>query len=102
MAASLKKLNDGQRAFEADVTQLQGDLRKAIKNAKAAAKESSKELDDVKSAQTRVLRSHDEALTKIVAKAEETTRDIAARQLDLGGILREIGLCARAMEQGAR
>ena len=97
VAASLKKLNDSQRALETDASQLETDLRKAIKSAKAAAKESTKEIDDVKAAQTRVLRSHKEAVGKIVVQAEQTTKDIAARQLDLGGILREIGLVARRM-----
>lgn len=73
----------------------------AAKKAKEATAESAKEHEASQAAQERVLKGHTAAVDKIVAKAEADRRELLSRQLDLGGVVKEIARVAQGLQTAA-
>ena len=86
-------------AFEADCSQLLSDIKSAVKKAKTASAESDRDMEGAKLAMERCLKTHKADSDKIIDDLEVKQREILTRELNLGGVIREIALVASALEQ---
>ena len=73
-------------------------VAQAIRDLKASAKESAREIDDFRGAGARVIASHEAACEKQMKSADAKTEGLAKMQIRLAPVVKEIAKLTRAIE----
>jgi uncharacterized protein YoxC len=75
------------------------DVKHALKKVKAEQQQSSKEIEDLKAASTRILVSNQNELAGEVQRARSAIQGHLSKPLELSGVVKEIGKVTRQLEE---
>ena len=80
------------------LTSLHSLASQAIRDLKASAKESAREIDDFRGAGARIIASHEAACEKQMKSADAKTEGLAKMQIRLAPVVKELAKLTRAIE----